>query len=108
MIFQVTAGTKQIVEQRKPRFMARLGTALSVVVLVLLGARVLPAAEPPSLDSAPAAADQLKALNDQTIIQSSVWLDTEWEVEYTAYSGQQQNWPVAQGSFVQRKFGLPV
>ena len=29
-------------------------------------------------------------------------------VEYTAYSGQQQNWPVAQGSFVQRKFGLPV
>jgi hypothetical protein len=29
-------------------------------------------------------------------------------VEYTAYSGQQQNWPVASGSFVQRKFGLPV
>jgi hypothetical protein len=29
-------------------------------------------------------------------------------VEYTAYSGQQQNWPVAKGSFVQRKFELPV
>lgn len=29
-------------------------------------------------------------------------------VEYTAYSGQQQNWPVASGSFVQRKFDLPV
>jgi hypothetical protein len=29
-------------------------------------------------------------------------------VEYTAYSGTQQNWPVASGSFVQRKFDLPV
>jgi hypothetical protein len=29
-------------------------------------------------------------------------------VEYTAYSGGQQNWPVASGSFVQRKFDLPV
>jgi hypothetical protein len=29
-------------------------------------------------------------------------------VEYTAYSGSQQNWPVASGSFVQRKFDLPV
>jgi hypothetical protein len=48
-----------------------------LVTLVLLGARVLPAAEP-SPAPAPAAADQLKALNDQTIIQSSVWLDTEW------------------------------
>ncbi len=50
-----------------------------LVTLVLLGARVLPAAEPSSVDSAPAAVDQLKALNDQTIIQSSVWLDTEWD-----------------------------
>src|SRR5438093_12478049 len=49
-----------------------------LVTLVLLGARVLPAAEPSSVDSA-RAADQLKALNDQTIIQSSVWLDTEWD-----------------------------
>ena len=29
-------------------------------------------------------------------------------VEYTAYSGRQQTWPVASGSFVQRKFDLPV
>jgi hypothetical protein len=30
------------------------------------------------------------------------------DVEYTAYSGAQQNWPVASGSFVQTKFDLPV
>ena len=29
-------------------------------------------------------------------------------VEYTDYSGQQQNWAVASGSFVQRQFALPV
>jgi hypothetical protein len=29
-------------------------------------------------------------------------------VEYTAYSGAQQNWPVGRGSFVQQKFDLPV
>ena len=49
-----------------------------VVMLVLLGARMLSAAEP-SPSPTPAAVDQLKALNDQTIIQSSVWLDTEWD-----------------------------
>src|SRR6266540_5963191 len=49
-----------------------------LVTLVLLGAHVLPAAEPSSVDSR-TAAEQLKALNDQTIIQSSVWLDTEWD-----------------------------
>src|SRR6266508_5220424 len=49
-----------------------------LVMLALLGATRLPAAEP-SPSPAAAAADQLKALNDQTIIQSSVWLDTEWE-----------------------------
>jgi len=49
-----------------------------LVTLVLLGARVLPAAESSSVDSR-TAAEQLKALNDQTIIQSSVWLDTEWD-----------------------------
>jgi hypothetical protein len=49
------------------------------VTLFLIAAHELPAVEPSSLDSAPAAADQLKALNDQTIIQSSVWLDTEWD-----------------------------
>src|SRR5438093_3450316 len=49
-----------------------------LVTLILLGARVLSAAEPSSVDSR-TAAEQLKALNDQTIIQSSVWLDTEWD-----------------------------
>ena len=49
-----------------------------LVTLVLLGARVLSAAEP-SPPPAAAAADQLKAVNDPTIIQSSVWLDTEWD-----------------------------
>ena len=49
-----------------------------LVTLVLLGARVLPVAEPSSVYSAPVA-DQLKALNDRTIIQSSIWLDTEWD-----------------------------
>jgi hypothetical protein len=29
-------------------------------------------------------------------------------VEYTAYSGAQQKWPVASGSFVQNRFDLPV
>jgi hypothetical protein len=48
------------------------------VTLVLFGARLLQAAEPSSVDSR-TAAEQLKALNDQTIIQSSVWLDTEWD-----------------------------
>jgi hypothetical protein len=33
MIFQLPADTKQIVVQRKPGVMARLGTVLSVVVL---------------------------------------------------------------------------
>ena len=49
------------------------------VILVLVAAGVLPAAETSYVDSATAAADQLKALNDQTIIQSNVWLDTEWD-----------------------------
>jgi hypothetical protein len=30
------------------------------------------------------------------------------DIEYTAYSGRQQNWPVASGSFVSQKYGLPV
>jgi hypothetical protein len=49
------------------------------VILILVAAGVLPAAETSSVDSATAAADQLKALNDRTIIQSRIWLDTEWD-----------------------------
>ena len=50
-----------------------------LVTLGLLAAHVALAAEPSSSESSAAAANQLKALNDQTIIQSSVWLDTEWD-----------------------------
>jgi len=50
-----------------------------LVVLFFLTARTLLAAEQASVDSA-AATEQLKAaLRDQTIIQSSAWLDTEWD-----------------------------
>jgi hypothetical protein len=48
------------------------------VTLFLIAAHELPAAEQASADSA-TAADQLKALRDQTIIQSRLWLDTEWD-----------------------------
>jgi hypothetical protein len=48
-------------------------------VISLLAASLLPAAEQTSLDSTTAAADELKALRDQTIIESRVWLDTEWD-----------------------------
>src|SRR5207247_9270159 len=63
-----------------------------LATLVLLAAPVLPAAEPSSVDSAPAAAAQLKALNDQTIIQSSVWLDTAW-AQYT-HGAEEPKWPL--------------
>jgi len=71
-----------------------------LVTLVLLGAARLLAAEP-SPSPAAAAADQLKALNDQTIIQSSVWLDTEWNQfkhgaeENTWTLGGLWGWPVS-------------
>jgi hypothetical protein len=52
---------------------------LLLVTFVLHAARALPAAEPSSVDSVATPADQLKALNDQTIIESRVWLDTEWD-----------------------------
>ena len=49
-----------------------------LVVLLSLAARVLSAAEPTSTD-ATTAADQLKALRDQTIIESRISIDTEWD-----------------------------
>ena len=64
-----------------------------LVTLVLLGARVLPAAELSSMDSAATAADQLKALNDRTIIQSSVWLDTEWD--QFKHGAEEATWTLA-------------
>jgi hypothetical protein len=51
---------------------------LLFATLILLCAGRLPAAEPLS-DSTTASADELKALRDQTIIESRIWLDTEWE-----------------------------
>jgi hypothetical protein len=51
---------------------------LLLVTLVLLAAPVSLKAAQESVDSA-TAADQLKARQDQTIIQSSAWLDTEWD-----------------------------
>ena len=51
---------------------------LNLGVLISLMAQVLPAAEPSS-DDAAEAVEQLKQLNDQTIIVSHVWLDTEWD-----------------------------
>jgi len=63
-----------------------------LVTLALLGATRLPAAEP-SPSPAAAAADQLKALNDQTIIQSSVWLDTEWD--QFKHGAEEATWTLA-------------
>jgi hypothetical protein len=51
---------------------------LLLVTLVLLAPPVSLTAAQESVDST-TAADQLKALRDQTIIQSSAWLDTEWD-----------------------------
>jgi len=64
-----------------------------VVTLVLLAPHLLPAAEPSSVDSAATAADQLKALNDRTILQTSVWLDTEWQ-QYK-HGAEEATWTLA-------------
>ncbi|PWT81570.1 MAG: hypothetical protein C5B58_09650 [Acidobacteria bacterium] len=50
-----------------------------LVTLTLLAAGASQAAELSSGDSTTAAADQLKALTDPTIVVPSVWLDTEWD-----------------------------
>src|SRR6266436_2115630 len=60
--------------------------------LALVGTTRLPAAEP-SPSPAAVAADQLKALNDQTIIQSSVWLDTEWD--QFKHGAEEATWTLA-------------
>jgi hypothetical protein len=64
-----------------------------IVSLVLLAARVSPAVEPSSGDSAATAANQLKALNDRTIIQTSVWLDTEWD--QFKHGAEEATWTLA-------------
>ncbi len=50
----------------------------ALVALILVAPRVLLAAED-SPDSGPEATEQLKQLNDQTIIGSRIFLDTEWD-----------------------------
>ena len=51
---------------------------IPAIILILIAADVLPAAEV-STDSETTAADQLKQLSDQTIIESRIVLDTEWD-----------------------------
>ena len=63
-----------------------------LIAFVSLAARGLQAAEQASTDSS-TAADQLKALRDQTIIQSSVWLDTEWD-QYK-HGAEEATWTLA-------------
>ncbi len=67
--------------QRRSPFLMRWNflARFLFVILILIAARRFPAAEPSSIDSATATAEQLKALNDRTIITSRVWLDTEWD-----------------------------
>ncbi len=67
--------------QRRSPFLMRWNflARFLFVILILIAARRFPAAEPLSIDSATATAEQLKALNDRTIITSRVWLDTEWD-----------------------------
>ena len=67
--------------------------SLVCAALMLLAADLSPAAEPASIDSTQTAADQLKALRDQTIIQSSVWLDTEWD-QYK-HGAEEATWTLA-------------
>jgi hypothetical protein len=68
------------------------GHRFVLVTLVSLAARILHAAEEASVDSA-TVADQLKALHDQTIIQSSAWLDTEWD--HFKHGAEKATWTLA-------------
>jgi hypothetical protein len=80
----------------------------------LLAARILSAADQASVDSATTTADQLKALNDQTILQSSAWLDTEWDQykhgaeEATWTLGRLWTWPVNDRQDWALRFKLPI
>ena len=50
------------------------------------------AAEVPT-DSAATAADELKSLNDQTIVESRMWLDTEWD--HFKHGAEEATWTLA-------------
>jgi hypothetical protein len=82
--------------------------------LVSLAAPVLLPAEQASGDSA-TTAEQLKAaLRDQTIIQSSAWLDTEWDQfnggakELTWTLGVLWGWHVRDQQDLALRFKLPI
>jgi len=64
-----------------------------LVAVVFLATRILTAADQTSVDPATATAEQLKALNDQTILQSSAWLDTEWD-QYK-HGAEEATWTLA-------------
>ena len=66
--------------------------SVPVFIFTLLAARVLSATEQTSVDSA-TTADQLKALNDPTIVQPSIWLDTEWD-QYK-HGSEEATWTLA-------------
>ena len=63
---------------RSWRDKAKRLSILNLSLLICLIGRVLPAEERSS-DDAAEAEEQLKQLNDQTIIVSHLWLDTEWD-----------------------------
>jgi hypothetical protein len=68
-----------------------LGWSL-LLILSLIAAGVLPAAEV-SIDSEAIAAQQLKQLNDQTIIESRILLDTEWD--HFKHGAEKATWTLA-------------
>ena len=68
-----------------------LGWSL-LLTLSLIAAGVLPAAEV-SIDSEATAAQQLKQLNDQTIIESRLLLDTEWD--HFKHGAEKATWTLA-------------
>ena len=63
-----------------------------LLTLSLIAAGVLPAAEV-SIDSEATAAQQLKQLNDQTIIESRILLDTEWD--HFKHGAEKATWTLA-------------
>lgn len=80
----------------------------------LFTAPVLLAADEIPTNPATATADELKALNDQTILQSSVWLDTEWDQfkhgaeEATWTLAGLWGWPVNDRQAWALRFKLPI
>jgi hypothetical protein len=77
MNYCTAPGTRWTIAQSALLFRCNSFARFVFVILSLLTARLLPAVEQTSVDSTTAAGDELKALRDQTIIESRIWLDTE-------------------------------